>query len=904
MSTVNKHKSIPKNVASNNDLDFAFLKQKGLEYIEQLSSNLWTDYNSHDPGITILEMLCYAITDLGLRIDLPIENLLSPENEKALKIEQQFFKASDILPSKPVTEADYRKLFIDIDGVKNCWLKPYSKTVYVDCQNDKLSFDPERFKNVPADFKRQFSLQGLYTILVDCDEDITTDQQFDEIKNHITKRFHANRNLCEELAEISKIETQSISVCYIIDLQPEADEELVEAKILRAIDNYFSPGIKFYSLTQMFEKGYSSDQIFEGPVLTNGFIDHNELQEANLRTEVRLSDIMNLIMNIEGVKFIKDISISNCSDENSEHDTWKICIADGKKPIRCQKSAFSYYKGVLPLNINLKRVEAFINKLKEEEEKEQTKAGLNREIEVPTGSYLNTNEATTIQNDFPDTYGIGLMGLPSHVETARKAKAKQLKGYLLFFDQVLACYFAHLGKVKYLLSINNQIRKTYFSQAITDIKDFDELVSNYPTSDAEELTDLLFDDLDNHIDRKNRLLDHLIARFAEKFSDFAFLMKELYGDYANEAILNSKENFLKDYHVTSIERGSAFNYYKQPAFRLWNTDNVAGVEKRIARLSGMKNFNRRNLSDSFVEIYDFFDADGKKVYRWRIRDSLNEIILSATTNYKTHDKAEKEMYFAVVKVIETSKEEIEKGFEGSIHDQTVIGNLLVQVSVSNRFSFDVINPDVENTSSVDWIIARQYQMHETKEELKISMLAMIDFLTGVFTEEGMFLIEHSLLLPDFNKGNPSFDQFLPICTANCTSCEPVDPYSYRITVVLPGWTYRFANPDFRNFMEELIRKEIPAHILARICWIGYRKNETPDIDNEMLRFEKDWKNYLLAKTTTGQIENKKKRSDLIEILSELNSIYPTGRLIDCDDEEDSLEGKIILGRTYIGTINS
>ena len=37
-----------------------------------------------------------------------------------------------------------------------------------------------------------------------------------------------------------------------------------------------------------------------------------------------------------------------------------------------------------------------------------------------------------------------------------------------------------------------------------------------------------------------------MARFAEKFSDFAFLMKELYGDFAEEAILHSKENFLKD----------------------------------------------------------------------------------------------------------------------------------------------------------------------------------------------------------------------------------------------------------------------------------------------------------------------------------------------------------------------
>jgi hypothetical protein len=902
MSVANKHISIPKNVASNNDLDFAFLKQKGLEYIEQLSGNLWTDYNSHDPGITMLEMLCYAITDLGLRINLPIENILAPENSSALKIEQQFFKASEILPSKPVTELDYRKLFIDIDGVKNCWLKPYLKTVYVDCQNDKLSFDPDRFNSVPADFKRQFTLQGLYSLIVDLEDEIKTDDQFNKLKELIIRRYHANRNLCEDLVEIKKVETQSISVCSIIELQPEADEELVKATILNAIDNYFSPGVKFYSLKQMFDNGYTSDEIFEGPVLDHGFIDKNKLEEASLRTEVRLSDIMQLIMDIEGVKYVKDISISNCGDMETVTETWKICIDEGKKPVRCESSIFSFYKGVLPVNVNDSKVKEHLKKLRDDEESEEAKATLKREIEIPNGTYLNTGETTTIQNDFPDTYGIGPMGLPSHVETARRSQAKQLKGYLLFFDQILASYFAHLGKVKELLSIDNQLAKTYFTQAVTDIKDFDELVTDYPTTNPIELTDLLFADLDNHIDRKNKLLDHLMARFAEKFSDFAFLMKELYGSYANEAILQSKESFLKDYHVTSSERGSAFNYYKQPLSRIWNTSNVAGVEKRIARLSGMKNFNRRNLSDSFVEIYNLTDSDGIKVFRWRIRDLSNEVTLSATVNYKTPDKAEQEMYKAVVKVIETSVDDIEHTFEGRIYDAKKVGNLLIQVSETNRYSFDVINPEIESHHSVDWIIARQYKMHDTIAELKNAMLEIVGFMTRVFTEEGMFLVEHTLLLPSLTTKNIPLNQFLPVCTENCNNCQPIDPYSYRISVVLPGWTYRFANIDFRNFMEELIRKEIPAHILARICWIGYRKNEVPDNKNEMLLFEKAWKEYLKDKTKTGHIKYKNKLIELINILSELNSIYPKGRLIDCDDEEDSLEGKIILGKTYIGNL--
>ena len=904
MSDLNTHTSIPKNVATSDDLDFSFLRSKGMEYIEKLSSNLWTDYNTHDPGVTMLELLCYAITDLGMRMEMPLETILAPEDKTAQKISDQFFRATQILPSKSVTEADYRKLFIDLEGVKNCWLKPFEETVYLDCKNDKLAYNPKLLAKLTGNF----NLQGLYSITVDFDalDEVLfpTDElkatEYDRIKALITERFHANRNLCEDLAEITKVEVHPISVCASIDVLPEADEELVHAKVLRAIDNYFSPSIRFYSLKQMFDKGYTSDQIFEGPLLANGFIDPRELEAANLRTEVRLSDIMQLIMAIEGVNFIKDISINNCKNPTDETDSWLICVEPGKKPVRCTDSAYSYYKGVLPVNVNQKKVEKYLDDLEQAEKAEQALVSLDMEITIPTGTYFNTRETTTIQNDLPDAYGIGLNGLSSQVGTARKSQVRQLKGYLLFFDQILASYFAHLEKVKDLLSVDNRLKKTYFTQAVNDINDFSELVSNYPTDNPGDLSDLLFAELDNNIERKNRLLDHLIARFAEKFSDYTFLMKQLYGDYASEAILHSKENFLKDYDITSRQRGSAFNYYQQPASEIWDTGNVAGVEKRIVRLSGMKNFFRRNLSASFVEIYDLIDSDGNKVYRWRIRNEANEIILSATENYVHPSLAEDEMYLAVVKIIETSPETIKTAFKKFIPDESETGNFEIQLADSGKYSFDIINLEAP-ANSTKRIIARQFTYYDTQEELKNAILEIIDFMTMLFSEEGMFLVEHILLRPNISAIDTPLDEFMPICTDNCTSCQPVDPYSYRISVVLPGWTYRFANPDFRNFMEELIRKEIPAHILARICWVGYRKNEVPDTENEMLQFEKAWKEFLLAKINSDPDLNLKLKT-LNTILSELNSIYPTGRLIDCDDETDSLKGRIILGRTFIGNL--
>ena len=42
------------------------LKEKWIDLMQKLSGDIWTDYNAHDPGITIIE-LCDVITDILMR---------------------------------------------------------------------------------------------------------------------------------------------------------------------------------------------------------------------------------------------------------------------------------------------------------------------------------------------------------------------------------------------------------------------------------------------------------------------------------------------------------------------------------------------------------------------------------------------------------------------------------------------------------------------------------------------------------------------------------------------------------------------------------------------------------------------------------------------------------------------
>ena len=899
MSALKNSITIPRDVSTENDLDFDYLRRIGIQHIASLGGGLWTDFNEHDPGITMLEMLSYAITDLGNRISLPIPDLLA-ENDGS-SIAHQFYTAEQILPNRAVTALDYRKIFMDIDGVRNCWIMPYEKKVYADCQGEELSYDPEAFADVLPQYRTEFMLKGLNRILVDFDVEATDPaeraQKIDVIKSLVWAKYHENRNLCEDLIEIEEVEDQGISICAHIEVEDAADEDDVHARILFAIENYFSPSVPFYSLKQMLGRGYRMDEIFEGPLLESGFIDTEELRTANLRTEVRLSDIIRLIMAVPGVKQIVDISIGNCSDSNNPND-WLICIKDFRKPVVCDKSMFSYRKDRLPVRVNMQRADQLLAELKAAADAYDEAAAMDRFPKIPEGEYLDAGWYTTIQNDFPDTYGISPDGLMPNADTARKSQSKQLKAYLLFFDQVLASYFAHLANAKDLLAVDSYVSNTYFTQAVKDISGFSELVENYDETNNQVLSNKLFAGLVDDIARRNEVMDHLLSRFAESFSAYAFLMKGIYGSFGNEMVLRSKETFLREYVTLSSERGLGFNYYHQPLTSLWNTDNVTGVEKRVARLSGMKNYHRRSLSNSLIEIYESTPG----VFKWRIRNLSSLVILSSDKNYATFDAAEKDLYFAVLQLIETSDLKIKQADAAGYTANQVIDNVQVKISGGSNYYFLVVNPALP-PSDPNFVLARQYLYFTDPFQMTLSVLNTISFMRNDFTEEGMFVVEHIILRPDVTVA-PAADapyQFLPFCADDCSaSCCGIDPYSFRVSIVLPGYTQRFADIDFRNFMEELIREELPSHILAKICWVGSRKGEIPDPGNQLMQFENSFKNYLFKKTYLEQAQDLPTLLPLIDNMTHLNTIFPEGRLHDC--ENDDSEGDIVLGRTKLGTL--
>ncbi len=262
--------TISRKEAKELSLDHKQLYALGLKHVQQLSNRIWTDYNVHDPGITILELLCYSLTDLGYRASYPVKDLLATEKDNAANMAKQFFTARQIFPNRALTPKDYRKILIDLEGVKNGWIAPHMQSYYADTVAGELRNDDPGLAGI-----EEIKIAGLYDVTIEYDENITTSAQKEEIKGNVVRLLQSNRNLCEDFVGYKEIENQVFNLCCDLELESSADVSAVKAEMFYRVQNYLCPSLRFYSLSEMLERKksdgtlFSADEIFEGPALAS-----------------------------------------------------------------------------------------------------------------------------------------------------------------------------------------------------------------------------------------------------------------------------------------------------------------------------------------------------------------------------------------------------------------------------------------------------------------------------------------------------------------------------------------------------------------------------------------------------------------------------------------------------------
>ncbi|WP_437933051.1 hypothetical protein [Sorangium sp. So ce341] len=532
-------------------MDYALLRQEGIRQLERMTGGQWTDFNTHDPGITLLEQLCYALSDLGYRTGYEIPDLLADGGADPY---QSLHRAAEILTSHPVTLADLRRLVLDVEGVRNAWVEPAAadalQLYYLPAERE-LRLAPKDIASEPV------RLRGLYRVLIEASEH----SQSTQVRARVARRLHQNRPLCEDFAEVSVLEPQLIQVEATVEITPVDDPAALLNEIGGAIADEIAPPVRFATLSQRLGAGASVEAMFEGPRLERGFLSDEVLASATRRTVIHTSDLMRAITDIAAVRAVSRIRVSM----GGAKEEWSLAVDPDRVP------RMNFDASIITL-MSAGRV---IARAKPERAPDAPWGAGDSALAVPVGRDRNVGAYTSVRQHLPMLYGVGEAGLPDSATPARKAQARQLAAYLMFFDQLLANAFAQLAHVKDLFSYGGGTR-TYFTQALDQPGLRLEEIRALDEAHRARLGDLVeTPDEAASLERKNRFLNHLLARFAEPIGGHEAAISP-----AERA--RRKQRLLQRYPRISSARGTGFDGLA-PA----GPANLSGLEERLRVTLGL-----------------------------------------------------------------------------------------------------------------------------------------------------------------------------------------------------------------------------------------------------------------------------------------------------------------------------
>jgi hypothetical protein len=484
-----------------------------------------------------------------------------------------FFRPEEILTNNPLSTTDFRKLILDnIPDIKNIWFEPVKE--------------------------KEAAFNGLYRILVDTSLISITEEKEEEIIDRIYDIFSQNRNLCEDIFEIKVLEQLPIRICADIETDGLSELGQIMANIYFSVEQNVNPEVKFYSLGELLSKNKTYSEIFDGPMLKNGFVLGDEL--ISQPETIVISDIVKLVMQVDGVVSVKNLHL----ELDGEKYYNQLSIPKDKIPkfihndiiSDAENYSIKFYKGNLEYNgFNPEAFRKYLNELVSENKKAyRIRESTFDAPEVRKG--LNFENYYSIQEHFPAIYGVGPEGLPNRPTIERKAKVNQLKGYLMLYEQFLANYFSQLAHFKDLLSIHKKLDNTYFYQYLDSVPnaeliyakenvkvedaylDFGNITRNY----KEGLPGLnsYFDDF---VDRKNRMLDFLLAVHGESYTKYSLSQFNYY--YSEETFkkfqIKCKSALLQQLATINYNRCGGLDYYHA------RNGDLTGLEKKLNVILGL-----------------------------------------------------------------------------------------------------------------------------------------------------------------------------------------------------------------------------------------------------------------------------------------------------------------------------
>jgi hypothetical protein len=444
--------TIPRGKPPAPGLDYAALRTEGINLIQAMCGDIWTDYNYSDPGVTILEQLCYALTELSYRAYLPVQELLAdPRSGRVDLYRQALYPARAILPCNPVTLADYRRLILDrVPEVANVWFTPAAVTTASD-------------------------VNALYDVAVLLHERNPCAPGRDRaaILHRIRACYNRHRALGEDVRAITALDLLTTHVFADVRLADEADPVTVLAQLLFHLGLALAPEPRRASLDEMLKLGLSSAEIFTGPLLTRGFIAAGALSAQP--QAIPVNNLLQLMSEVPGALTIAGLKVEVQDTPKPylpgdvitlpANAICSLCVTPREQTftIRLLHGGAVCQPDPAAVERQLARLWAAQRQTHFLWAEYAAHFRLTRAVARPLTAY------SSVQEQFPNVYGINSFGLPPEASATRRAQARQLKGYLMVFDQLMADFFAQLGFLRELFSLQAGGADTYAWQSLAPI---------------------------------------------------------------------------------------------------------------------------------------------------------------------------------------------------------------------------------------------------------------------------------------------------------------------------------------------------------------------------------------------------------------------------------------------------
>lgn len=510
------------------------LKQQGIEMLKELSGSLWTDFNDHDPGITILEQLCYAMMEMSYKAHFDFEELFfangSSGPSKSLR-EYFLFKKHEVAFSNPVTPLDFRKLILDhwndekVDLV-NCWVIPSKGEI------------------------------GKYSIYLHLD---SVDKELEKEAVDWTKAlFNSYRNIGEKCKEV--IPLQHSDITYLLNLKPKKEHKLsndafVEAAAQSMFDlsQFVQPTIRYAKSIDFLElKEEEHTSLYTGPRPQKKFIHPVDL--ANTSTEFMSTEIdLQAFVQENSYKWEDILGVTD------EAHLARLDLTNNK---------------ILVFN-----EETFLQLIKEEDLKQRIRSTfkektihplLNGEVVwdeyVPQSSILQEELADylSIQHTFPANYQLGQKDISS-LNPEEQTQIRNLQAYLLLFESLFVDFLVKLLSFPQFLSPDiTEDQQDGFEEAG---KKFEEILMTIPG--AKELIKdpqsikTLYGELSFDSSQRISLRTYALARYGEEFD--TDLLKRAWGE---------PESFKEDWFKRLGELMTAYPVYSSARHNSFNLKDI------------------------------------------------------------------------------------------------------------------------------------------------------------------------------------------------------------------------------------------------------------------------------------------------------------------------------------------